>query len=313
MTEEPKQVNIFTDYKQKENHFTNGLVSILKLAELEDLNFNAQFFKELLNINNFESINSFQVLKGYTKKSTADAILTGNDIKILFETKIISGTLREEQISKHLDDLNKNSQAFQYLVMLTPDDTNSNYIKDFLEMDTRHIKHLEWKKVFNFLSNYQTKNNVLKKIIEQYLETIKSMIFEQDIVGIIAKVAFGEKSGVYANKYLEEMKKGDSSQWNTPQQYKNLDGTGRKLLLYDKNLKAITVEVEISKSEKTNEELDYPWSNYFAQNTLVIMEPPIKIDDIQQLVGFEKFTKGQSPYRNLTHEQYKQLMKFNKK
>ena len=41
------QVNIFTDYKQKENHFTNGLVSILKLAELEDLNFNSKFFNSL--------------------------------------------------------------------------------------------------------------------------------------------------------------------------------------------------------------------------------------------------------------------------
>jgi len=301
------QVNIFTDYKQKENHFTNGLVSILKLAELEDLNFNSKFFNELLNIKNFKSINSFKVLEGYDKKSTADAILTAEDTRIFFETKIVSATLREDQINKHLADLNQTTEKHQYLILLTPDDSNSSYIKIFQDIDKIHIKHLEWKKVYDFLLNYQFGSNIIKEIINQYLSVIKSMIFEQDIVGIIAKVSFGDKSGVYANSYLDEMRSGLWTKWNTPSKYKNLDGTGRKLLLYDKNRKAITLEVEIVKVEETNEEADYPFTNWFAKDKLKIFEVPIEAEIIEKIKGFNNFTHERSPYRNLTHEQYKEL------
>jgi len=309
----PKTVNIFSSYSQKENHFTNGLISILSLSKIEDANFVNDFLNHLLNLDSPDDYECFQVLEGYETKSTADAKLIGKLSSIQFETKIVSATLRVDQINQHLVAFDNDTHEQQVLVLLTPDDSNSNYVHKFLRINDKTIRHVEWKSVYDYLSQYiRDKHGVLKSIIEQYLDLIRDSIFKQDIVGVISKVAFGDKSEVYAETYIEEMRRGSWSRWNTPRQYKNLDGTGRKLLLYDKNVKAITVEVEIEKVVQTNDERDYPWSNYFAPGTLVIMENPIKIDFIQRLAGFHNFAKERSPYRNLTHEQYKQLMELNK-
>jgi hypothetical protein len=313
MAKTNKAVNIFSSYSQKENHFTNGLISILSLGNIQDPNFVNEFLNRLLRIDTPDEYKYFQVLEGYETKSTVDAQLIGKYSTIQFETKIVSATLRDDQLNRHLEVFANDNHKQQVLVLLTPDDSNSSYIRKYLQINDKIIRHLEWKNVYDYLSQYiSDKHGVLKSIIEQYLDLIRDSIFEQDIVGIISKIAFGDKSGVNAEHYIEEMRRGLWSRWNTPREYKNLDGTGRKLLLYDKYLKAITVEVEIEKVKQTNEERDYPWSNYFAPNTLVIMEKPIKVECIQQLAGFEKFSKERAPYRNLTHEQYKQLMKFNK-
>jgi len=283
------------------------------LGNIQDPNFVNDFLKCLPGLDTPDDYKYFQVLEGYETKSTADAKLIGKFSSIQFETKIVSATLRDDQINRHLEVFANDNHKRQVLVLLTPDDSKSNYVHKFLQINDKIIRHLEWKKVFDDLKRYiSDKSGVFKSIIEQYLDLIRDSIFEQDIVGIISKVAFGDKSEVYPEKYIEEMRRGLWSRWNTPREYKNLDGTGRKLLLYDKNLKAITVKVEIEKVKQTNEERDYPWSNYFAPGTLEIMEKPIKIDYIQRLSGFEKFAKERAPYRNLTYEQYKQLMEFNK-
>lgn len=303
-----RQVNIFTMYGQMENHFTNGLISILRLATLHDSRFVHRFLDSLLKIHICDSFQSFQVLEGYEEKSTADAVLKGENAIVQFETKIESATLRKEQIMKHLDAFKACSQIEQHLVMLTPDDSRSEYVNKFLDIDPKRIQHLEWRKVFSFLSDYETSNIVLQSIISQYLETIKAVIFERDVVGIIAKVSFGEKSGVDAGKYLDQMRNGEWTEWNTPRQYKSLDGTGRKLLLYDKNLRAITLEVEIGEVERTNQEVEYPWTNRFAPNTLRVFRTPIPVAKIETMDGFANFVHERAPYRNITHEQYRQLM-----
>jgi len=103
------------------------------------------------------------------------------------------------------------------------------------------------------------------------------------------------------------MRDGKWTKWNTPKRYKNLDGTGRKLLLYDKERKAITVEVEISEVEETSDEEDYPFTNWFAQDSIRVLERPIDAKIIESISGFENFTRERAPYRNLTHEQYREL------
>jgi hypothetical protein len=302
-------VNLFTDYKQQENRFTNGLVSVLKLAELHDRAFISSFFKDLLDIELHASPICAQVLEGYDKSSTADAVFIAADTRVFLETKIVSASLRQEQIHKHLHDLHEASEGTRCLALLTPDDSRSSYIGAYLDTDATHMKHLEWRSVYEYLSRYERNctNSVLRSIIKQFLATIKSMIFEQDIAGIISKVSFGEKSGVYADQYLDDLRNGKWDRWNTPKLYKNLDGTGRKLLLYDKERKAITVEVEISKVEQTNEEADYPYSNWFADGSIRVLKPSIDAKTIESLAGFENFTRERAPYRNLTHEQYREL------
>jgi hypothetical protein len=80
--------------------------------------------------------------------------------------------------------------------------------------------------------------------------------------------------------------------------------------MYDRSRKAVTVEVEIKKVKLTNAEPNYPWTNVFEPGTLRILEPPIPLNHIHTISGFENFgvhKKDRSPYRNITHEQYRQL------
>ena len=299
--------NLFSHYKQRENHFTNGLIGVLTLAETEDLTFIPTFFRELLLIEVAAPLTSAQVLEDYPVSCTADAVLTAKNTTLFLETKIVSATLKMEQIQKHLLDLQGAAEESQYLVLLTPDDSRSGYVRGYLDLDAARMRHLEWKRVYEYLSRYQCKTRVLRAVIKQYLSTIQDMIFEQDIVGIISKVSFGDHSEVYADCYLDEMRAGKWAKWNTPKRYKNLDGTGRKLLLYDKERKAITVEVEIARVEETNEEQDYPFTNWFAEGTLDVLSKPIGVEVIESIDGFENFTHERAPYRNVTHEQYKLL------
>ena len=303
-------VNIFTSYKQEENHFTNGLIALLRLSRYDRPRFIASFLRDQLSLEPKEGIDSFRVLRGI--QGTVDGELCCKDCCIQFETKIASGTLRVEQVRNHLSQLQLRPEMLKKLVLLTPDDGNSKYIERFLLIDKHHVLHLEWKSVYNYLDNSIRNHTgtVFSELVRQFLERIHHRVFEQDIAGIIAKIDFGDRSEVYADRYLSEMEKGSWTKWNTPRQYKSLDGTGRKLMLYDRTRKGITVEVEIHEVRRTDSELDYPWSNIFVHDKLFIYRKPIPLSRIQTIPGFDNFgvhRKDRSAYRNITHEQYRQL------
>jgi len=183
------------------------------------------------------------------------------------------------------------------------------YINKFLSRDDDLVIRVAWRRVFDFLSNSveSCDSCVFSNVKRQFLERIRTMVFEQDFAGIISKIQFGELSEVYEDKYLNEMEAGDWTQWNTPREYKKLDGTGRKLLLYDKTRHGITMEVEIEEVKRMNEEIAYPWTNIFAPNTLRFFEPPVSLNHIRSVSGLHSFGKRQSPYQNITHEQYRLL------
>ena len=81
-----RMVNIFKSYSQKENHFTNGLISILRLGNIQDSNFVNEFLIHLIGIDTPDDYKDFQVLE-YETKSTADAIIIETFSSIQFETK----------------------------------------------------------------------------------------------------------------------------------------------------------------------------------------------------------------------------------
>ena len=145
ISRELKQVNIFTTYSQKENHFTNGLISILKLISIEKKDFVKDFFQKVIPDVDFgaESIENFQVLKGYEQASTADAILIGDSVIVQVETKIVSASLRKEQIDRHIGAFDNYLKKYNYLILLTPDDSGSTYIKKHTE--NKDVFHVEWK------------------------------------------------------------------------------------------------------------------------------------------------------------------------
>jgi len=130
---------------------------------------------------------------------------------------------------------------------------------------------------------------------------------KQDIVAVIVKINFGKKSEVYPDKYIDEMRRGEWKEWNTPRKYKHLDGKVRKLILYDRTRKGLTVEVEIQKAKRTNRYRDYPWTNKFVTGTLKVYRKSISAEKIRLISGFKNFgihRKDRSPIRNLTLEQY---------
>ena len=220
--------------------------------------------------------------------------------------------LNEGQIDRHLEELRKRPEPKRRLVLLTPDDSRSQYIERFRSRDPGCILHLSWKRVYDFLQDSveNRKRSVFTELVGQFLDRIRDMVFEQDIAGVIVKIDFSDRSGVDADKYLKEMKEGKWKQWNTPRAYKNLNGTGRKLLLYDRTKQGITVEVEIKKVGSDDTDPDYPSINEFAENTLRTFDDAIPIGIIHGLKGFENFgvhRKDRSPYRNITLEQYQKM------
>lgn len=303
-------VNIFTRYEEKENDFTNGFVAILSLSRFAIPRLLPSFLRDELDLVPNGEVDSFCVLRGIP--GTADGQLRGQNCRIQVETKIVSGTLDSVQIDRHVKKLRSCDESEKRLVLLTPDDSRSQYVQRFVERDKHLIRHLSWKRAYDFFrdSVANTQQCVFTELVNHFLDHIRERVFEQDMAGIIVKIHFGEQSKVFADRYLAEMKEGKWRRWNTPRQYKNLDGTGRKLLLYDKTRQGITVEVEIQSVKRTDSKPDYPWTNEFAPGTLRIIEPPIPLDRIRGVPGFEHFgmhKKDRSPYRNITREEYREL------
>ncbi len=303
-------LNIFSNYKQEENHFTNSLVSLLSLSQHDSPEFVASFLREVIRQEAIGGIETFRVLKEFD--GTADAELSGKDCCLRLETKIVSGTLREDQIHSHLTYLKDRPESFKKLILLTPDDTQSAYIQKFLALDSDTLVHVEWRAVLNFLKTWirDKEHCLFFALVGQYIQRIQDSVLNQDMAGIILKVDFGEKSGVDPDQYLDEMKTGQWTHWNTPRQYQKLDGTGRKLMLYDRTRKAIMLDVEIRKVIHAKEEPDYPWTNEFVPNSVRFFDPPIPLSVIRELPGFGNFSvpkNDRSPYRNLTRSQYRQL------
>lgn len=300
--------NLFRHYTQEENRFTNGLLSILQLSLSESNLLLTNFFKEILAIEIFPNNLTFKVLQGIV--GTADGEISNDEAYFLVETKISSGALRKEQVQSHLKELTKKKQKLKRLILLTPDDSASSYVKQFTQNLSPHIVHLEWKRVYNFLKAYaETHECLLSIIISQYLAVIQARIFAQDIAAVIVKIDFGERSGVFPEDYLDEMEAGEWDDWHTPRMYKHLDGKGRKLILYDRTRQALTVEVEIQEVKKRRGSYEYPWSNQFVPGTLKIYRTPIPATHIRKIEGLEKFgIKERSAIRIVTQEQYRALI-----
>lgn len=297
------QVNIFTAYKQLENDYTNGFVSLLSLAHRGHTRLLNQLLNDKLGLHGTFNPDDFLVLEGID--GYADGEVSAADFCVWFETKIRSGMLRKDQVLQHLKMLDAKSQTRRYLVLLTPDDSRSSYIQGFCTIDHR-IRHLEWRHAYDLLESPRDADNVFSALAHQFRAHIQKTIFKQDLAGGILKISFSKKSGLDAKTYLDNMR--NWKRWDSPRQYKNLDGTGRKLLLYDHTRKALTVEAEIESVAKTNSEPDYPWTNKFVPGTVKLFDPPIPLEHIRTLENFQDFGKDRSAFRNLTRDQYRLLL-----
>jgi hypothetical protein len=320
-------VSVFTAYEKEEDRFTNGLVSLLELSSRFGGPLPAtSFLHDLVGLELRGEIGSFRVLSGYD--GHADAELCGPGSCIRFETKIGSGTLDENQVKRHLKWLERAPQGRKVLVLLTPDDGSSSYIKRFLSSKCiksfcskdkdRKVMHLEWKLVYDYLKRAvaHTRGTPFSQLVKQFLHEIHDRIFEQDFAGIIQKIKFGDEAEVYAETndehtgYLDtDVKRWD--EWNTPSRYDKLDGKGRKLLLYDPVRKTITVEFEIAKVEPNKSRGKFSCRNSIAPGTAEIYSKPIPLSHIKTIPHFKNFTNCKNGRWNVTREEYRRLREFN--
>jgi hypothetical protein len=312
--------NIFNHYSQEENQFTNDLVSLLALSRHDGDWSITDFLCQLLQLKRANGISSFRVLRQID--GTADAELTGPNCCIRLETKIAPDGLREDQIHRHLERLCDSAKPLKALVLLTPDDSASNTIRRLVQ--SREVRklcskskgmrviHLEWKQVYRFLEQAVRRrvSPIFSEIAAQFLRRIHDRIADADFVGVIQKISFGDHSGVYAKStdahvgYLEELETTEWGSWDTPKVYKQLSGTGRKLLLYDKTRQEITVEMEIESVRERRTKGDFPCRNVIAPGTLRVLPNPIPVSHIVKIAGFEGFLRGQAAARNVTREQH---------
>ena len=161
--------------------------------------------------------------------------------------------------------------------------------------------------VSNFSTRSSVATGVFAGLVNQFLDRIHENVFQQDMAGVILKINLSEKD---VAQYLTEMAAGEWTAWNTPRKYEKLDGTGRKMLLYDRARSGITVEVEIGEVTTNTSDPGYPCTNKFAPETLKLFDPPIPLSRIRLLEGFKDFgvhKKDRTPYRNFTRSQYEQL------
>lgn len=143
-----------------------------------------------------------------------------------------------------------------------------------------------------------------------YSEPVKKLwrrgdTFSDEIVGVIAHVNFGDKSGIYSDRYLEEFESGGRDHWNTPSNYMG-DEPGI-ILLYDPDRKGITIQAEVTEINSHGSG-DYPVRNVLNKESIVIFDPPISRETVRSVKGLESFGKSQTPKYNLKRRMYEDLM-----
>src|SRR5208283_5429776 len=110
----------------------------------------------------------------------ADAELRGDACRIWFETKIVSGAFGRHdrlndsdcQVCRHLKSLRRCPGRLKRLVLLTPDDSHSSYIKQILSKHNHNpgVLHLEWRSVYDYLSKSlgNGADRVFSKLVWQF-------------------------------------------------------------------------------------------------------------------------------------------------
>ena len=331
------RVNVFEGYKQRENQFTNGLLALLELSTAQDMQFPQRFIETLLpQIQIKGPIKSFKVLKDYDKAKnkrrqdveTVDAEIIAQDVFLAFETKINSYCPElPKQIEHHLVSVRSRTERTKKLVLLTPDDRDSRFVKDLLAIEPEMLLPLQWKEVFKHFQGEREhlKAGVFGELIGQYLDFIKQRIFEQDCVGYIMKMRFDTRdtgTGLTEDRYIEHITAKDAS-WGLAKEHKELKTPRRRLLLFDPKKQAITVEMEIERTEKRPDtekppdtEKGYPFRNVIKAGSQMRFDPPILVRSIEECGGkLRNFKKrgARTAYWRLLARQYDQLTQDVKK
>src|SRR3989344_5748933 len=277
-------VNIFRHYSQAENRYTNGLISLLKIGSKIDKDTLNEF--GLLADISLSKKMDFRVLREF--EGTADAEIFDNDSIMLIETKIHSGTLRGEQIKRHLKILDRYNQKNKRLILLTPDSANSYYISQFIKISPKKIVHITWDSIINLLQKSQSKDIIFSDLVNDYIDEIKEDIFEQDGKGK-KLILYDRYKGLVLEVEIEKVRRDPKRKTNSPYPWSN-KFVKNTLRIYHKPIPIST----ILKIPPTKKDIN-------------------KSKNDGKRHGFCNFKSNQTPNWNLTREQYEWLMIKNEK
>lgn len=188
----PLSNNIFSTYSQGENRVTSTIIQVLKNLPINVVERFLSMFAETDAQNFFSFTNQ---VKG--KKSVPDAEISSN-FKLLFETKITSNAVNEDQLKAHLKLCQEKKDQ---LVYLTPDAEKPELLKD---------ENVVWKSfsdVYELINELLTDTDLILSERDQFLLRNLQLLFEdskllpviENCVVVAARIAWPayEKHGVY--------------------------------------------------------------------------------------------------------------------
>jgi hypothetical protein len=305
--------NIFAGYKQVENQFTNGLFALLDLSRLVDTHFSERFFKDLCNIElggqmQFSVLPSAEHKESQRKdKKTVDGEILAGQAYVAVETKILSHSLWDDQVIRHLETAFRHrSEPTRRLVLLTPDNPNSECVKNCiahcapkcvdLGLDPKKtVVHLRWKSVYDYLDRFgkNVNDSVFVRLVDEYLAVIRETIISQDYVGIIYKAAFNDKTDLHSVDDIAAVFKQPLG-WGMPKPKAELESderNPRKLLIYSGNAgtpKAIYYEAQVQGHWVDNEcDPGFPCRYRIKLGSVMRFDPPIPLSKIRDIPTLE--------------------------
>lgn len=117
--------NIFSTYSTGENRVTASILAVIQSLSLSRIE---RLLGALMEESEFELVR-FQNQPASGGSGVPDAVIL-TSCRLLIETKTSRNAVRSEQLRRHLDRLDKESESMQRLLVLTPDNSHPDQIAE---------------------------------------------------------------------------------------------------------------------------------------------------------------------------------------
>lgn len=176
--------NIFDQYDVEENRITNSFLQALAGNQGLLSNFLSEFLK--INISKSARVVISAQKEPFAEGDTEEDrekiegipdgwIVINEEIAIVFESKIVRGAIRREQLAAHLKRIRGYSQ--KYLCVITPDEKSP---VDDIDIPNTKIKWISWRSIYDLVSkekDIQGVSGYLRGQLKEYLA------MKEDLVG----------------------------------------------------------------------------------------------------------------------------------
>lgn len=168
--------NIFSTYSTGENRVTASILAVLESLSLSRID---RLINALLQSSDFELVR-FQNQVSKNGNGVPDAVIFSN-AHLIIETKIATGAVKAEQLRRHLARFQSPSDAYQRLIVLTPDPQQPAAIAELAD------KRLVWASFVQFDQAIDAllsdRYEVISEREEFLLRGLQRMFEEEALIG----------------------------------------------------------------------------------------------------------------------------------